>query len=89
MIKATTRISNKLGLHARASAKLTKLAGSFRSEVFLSRNGRRVNAKSIMGVMMLAAGMGTEIEIETEGEDERQAMDALLALIGDKFGEGQ
>ena len=89
MIKATSRINNKLGLHARASAKLTKLAGSFRSEVFLSRNGRRVNAKSIMGVMMLAAGMGTEIEIETEGEDERQAMDALLALIGDKFGEGQ
>ncbi len=89
MIKATTRISNKLGLHARASAKLTKLAGSFRSEIFLSRNGRRVNAKSIMGVMMLAAGMGTEVEIETEGEDERPAMDALLALIADKFGEGQ
>ncbi len=89
MIKATSRISNKLGLHARASAKLTKLAGSFRSEIFLSRNGRRVNAKSIMGVMMLAAGMGTEIEIETEGEDERQALDALVALIGDKFGEGQ
>jgi phosphocarrier protein len=89
VIKATTRISNKLGLHARASAKLTKLAGSFRSEIFLSRNGRRVNAKSIMGVMMLAAGMGTEVEIETEGEDERPAMDALLALIADKFGEGQ
>ena len=89
MIKATTRISNKLGLHARASAKLTKLAGTFRSEIFASRNGRRVNAKSIMGVMMLAAGMGTDIEIETEGEDERQAMDALIALIGDKFGEGQ
>ena len=89
MIKATTRISNKLGLHARASAKLTKLAGSFGSDVFLSRNGRRVNAKSIMGVMMLAAGMGTDVEIETEGEDERQAMDALLALIADKFGEGQ
>jgi phosphocarrier protein HPr len=89
VIKATTRINNKLGLHARASAKLTKLAGSFRSEVFLSRNGRRVNAKSIMGVMMLAAGIGTEIEIEVEGEDERQAMDALVALIDDKFGEGQ
>ena len=89
MIKATTRISNKLGLHARASAKLTKLAGSFRSEIFLSRNGRRVNAKSIMGVMMLAAGMGAEIEIETEGEDEQQALNALVALIGDKFGEGQ
>ena len=89
VIKATTRINNKLGLHARASAKLTKLAGSFRSEVFLSRNGRRVNAKSIMGVMMLAAGIGTEIEIEVEGEDERQAMGALVALIDDKFGEGQ
>ena len=89
VIKATSRINNKLGLHARASAKLTKLAGSFRSEIFLSRNGRRVNAKSIMGVMMLAAGIGTEIEIETEGEDERQAMDALVALIDDKFGEGQ
>ena len=89
MIKATARISNKLGLHARASAKLTKLAGGFRCEIFLSRNGRRVNAKSIMGVMMLAAGIGTEIEIETEGEDESQAMAALVALIDDKFGEGQ
>jgi len=89
VIKATTRINNKLGLHARASAKLTKLAGSFRSEIFLSRNGRRVNAKSIMGVMMLAAGLGTEIEIETEGEDETQAMAAIVALIDDKFGEGQ
>ncbi|MGZ5131413.1 MAG: HPr family phosphocarrier protein [Caldimonas sp.] len=89
MIKATARISNKLGLHARASAKLTKLAASFGSDILLSRNGRRVNAKSIMGVMMLAAGIGSEIEIETEGEDERQAMDALLALIHDKFGEGQ
>ena len=89
MIKVTTRISNKLGLHARASAKLTKLAGGFRSDVWLSRNGRRVNAKSIMGVMMLAAGIGTEVEIETEGEDERLAMDALVALIDDKFGEGQ
>ncbi len=89
MVKATIRISNKLGLHARASAKLTKLAGGFRSDVFMSRNGRRVNAKSIMGVMMLAAGLGTEVEIETEGEDEQQAMDALAALIADKFGEGQ
>ncbi|MEP7302917.1 MAG: HPr family phosphocarrier protein [Caldimonas sp.] len=89
MIKASTRINNKLGLHARASAKLTKLAGSFRSDVSLSRNGRRVNAKSIMGVMMLAAGIGSEIEIEIEGEDERQAMDALVALIEDRFGEGQ
>jgi phosphocarrier protein len=89
MIKKTIRISNKLGLHARASAKLSKLAGGFKSEIFLTRQGRRVNAKSIMGVMMLAAGMGTEVEIETEGEDERPAMDALLALIADKFGEGQ
>jgi len=89
MIKTTVTINNKLGLHARASAKLTKLAGSFRSDVSLSRNGRRVNAKSIMGVMMLAAGLGSEIEIETVGEDEQAAMDALVALIGDKFGEGQ
>ena len=89
MIRKTIKISNKLGLHARASAKLTKLAGSFRSEVFLSRNDRRVNAKSIMGVMMLAAGLGTEIEVETDGEDEAQAMSQLLALIDDKFGEGQ
>ena len=89
MIKATTRINNKLGLHARASAKLSKLAGGFRSEIFLSRNGRRVNAKSIMGVMMLAAGIGTEIEIETEGEDEEAAMTALRSLIDDKFGEGE
>ena len=89
MIKTTITISNKLGLHARASAKLTKLAGSFQSEVHLSRNGRRVNAKSIMGVMMLAAGLGAEIEVETAGSDERPAMDALLGLINDKFGEGQ
>jgi phosphocarrier protein len=89
MIKSSITISNKLGLHARASAKLTKLAGSFASEVFLSRNGRRVNAKSIMGVMMLAAGMGSEIEIEVEGADEAAAMDALRALIDGKFGEGQ
>ncbi len=89
MVKTPITISNKLGLHARASAKLTKLAGSFRSEVHLTRNGRRVNAKSIMGVMMLAAGLGSEIEIETEGADEEQAMTALRALIGDKFGEGQ
>jgi phosphocarrier protein len=89
MIKATARINNKLGLHARASAKLSKLAGSFRSEVFMSRNGRRVNAKSIMGVMMLAAGIGSDVEIETDGEDEAVAMTALVALIDDKFGEGQ
>lgn len=89
MIKSSILISNKLGLHARASAKLTKLAGSFASEVHLSRNGRRVNAKSIMGVMMLAAGMGTEIEVEVDGADEAAAMDALLALINAKFGEGE
>ncbi|MEY3286483.1 MAG: hypothetical protein RL500_1213 [Pseudomonadota bacterium] len=89
MVKTSVTISNQLGLHARASAKLTKLAGSFVSAVHLSRNGRRINAKSIMGVMMLAAGLGAEIEIECEGADEQQAMDALLALINDKFGEGQ
>ena len=89
MIKTTTTISNKLGLHARASAKLTKLAGSFPCEVWMSRGVRRVNAKSIMGVMMLAAGVGVEIEVETVGEREREAMDALLALIADKFGEGE
>ncbi len=88
MIKRVAKISNKLGLHARASAKLTKLAGSFASEVHLSRNGRRVNAKSIMGVMMLAAGIGSEIEIEVEGIDEQTAIEALVALIDDKFGEG-
>jgi phosphocarrier protein HPr len=89
MINNTTTIVNKLGLHARASAKLTKLAGSFPCEVWLSRGDRRVNAKSIMGVMMLAAAMGTEVVIETQGAQEREAMDALLALIADKFGEGE
>ncbi len=89
MIKSTVTISNKLGLHARASAKLTKLAGSFPCEVWITRGERRVNAKSIMGVMMLAAGIGTEVSIETDGEQEQVAMDALLALINDKFGEGE
>jgi phosphocarrier protein len=89
MIKTTATISNKLGLHARASAKLTKLAGSFACDVWMARNGRRINAKSIMGVMMLAAGLGSEVEIETDGSDEQQAMDALLVLINDKFGEGE
>jgi phosphocarrier protein len=89
MIKTTVTISNKLGLHARASAKLTKLAGSFASEVWMSRGDRRVNAKSIMGVMMLAAGMGSTVEVETTGPDEQVAMDALLALINDRFGEGE
>ena len=89
MIKTRTTINNKLGLHARASAKLTKLAGSFPCDVFMSKGERRINAKSIMGVMMLAAGMGTEVEIETSGDREQEAMDALLALIADKFGEGE
>jgi phosphocarrier protein HPr len=87
MQKTTVVISNKLGLHARASAKLTKLAGSFACEVFMSRNGRRINAKSIMGVMMLAAGMGSEVEIETDGADEAAAVQALVALINERFGE--
>jgi phosphocarrier protein HPr len=89
MIKTSTSISNKLGLHARASAKLTKLAGSFSCEVWMSKGERRVNAKSIMGVMMLAAGIGSTVEIETNGPDEQAAMTALLALINDKFGEGE
>ena len=89
MITTTTTISNKLGLHARASAKLTKLAGSFPCEVWIAKGERRVNAKSIMGVMMLAAGMGSEVALDTEGEREQEAMDAMLALIADKFGEGE
>ena len=89
MITTTVTISNKLGLHARASAKLTKLAGSFACEVWITRGERRVNAKSIMGATMLAAGIGTDVTIETDGADEQQAMDALLALINDKFGEGE
>lgn len=89
MQRATVRISNKLGLHARASAKLTKLAGTFACDVYMSRNGRRINAKSIMGVMMLAAGMGTDVEIEADGADEAQAVESLVALIKDRFGEGE
>ena len=89
MIKVNATISNKLGLHARASAKLTKLAGSFPCEIFLARGERRVNAKSIMGVMMLAAGLGSAIEIEADGDKAQEAIDALLALINDKFGEGE
>lgn len=89
MIKATATINNKLGLHARASAKLTKLAGSYPCEVWLAKGERRVNAKSIMGVMMLAAGIGSTVEIDISGEREQEAMDALLALIADKFGEGE
>ncbi|BAO84351.1 phosphotransferase system, HPr-related protein [Serpentinimonas maccroryi] len=89
MLKTSATISNKLGLHARASAKLTKLAGQYACEVWMSRGGRRINAKSIMGVMMLAAGLGSQVEIETDGPDEQEAMQALLALIDDKFGEGE
>lgn len=89
MIKSTITISNKLGLHARASAKLTKLAGSFSSEIHLSRNNRRVNAKSIMGVMMLAAGLGSEVEVEVDGPDEQACMEAIRALIDSRFGEGE
>jgi phosphocarrier protein len=89
MIKTTVTISNKLGLHARASAKLTKLAGSHACEVWMAKGDRRINAKSIMGVMMLAAGLGSQVEIETSGPDEQAAMDAIVALINDKFGEGE
>ena len=89
MIQTQTTISNKLGLHARASAKLTKLASSFPCDVWLTRGERRVNAKSIMGVMMLAAAQGTTLELETDGEQAQEAMDALLALIANKFGEGE
>ena len=89
MPQTEAEILNKLGLHARASAKLTQLAGSFASEVWMSRNGRRVNAKSIMGVMMLAAGKGSRITIEAEGPDAEAAIAAMLALIADKFGEAE
>jgi phosphocarrier protein HPr len=89
VIKKSVTISNKLGLHARASAKLTKIAGSFPCEVWLSRGDRRINAKSIMGVMMLAAGLGSTVELETNGEQEEEAMDAIVRLMNDKFGEGE
>jgi phosphocarrier protein len=89
MIKTTTTINNKLGLHARASAKLTKLAGGFPCEIWIAKGERRVNAKSIMGVMMLAAGMGSEVVIDTDGDRAQEAMDAILALIADRFGEGE
>jgi len=89
MPSADATIDNKLGLHARASAKLTELASRFQSEVWLTRNGRRVNAKSIMGVMMLAAGKGATVTIETEGADAEAALGAIRALIADKFGEGE
>jgi phosphocarrier protein HPr len=87
--KEEVEIVNQLGLHARASAKLTQLAAQFRSEVWLARNGRRVNGKSIMGVMMLAAGIGSKVEIEVNGADEMEALTALKKLIADKFGEGK
>ncbi len=89
MARAETEIVNKLGLHARASAKLTQLAGSFDSEVWLEKGTRRINAKSIMGVMMLAAGKGSTLAIETLGSDEQAALESLLNLIADKFGEGE
>jgi phosphocarrier protein HPr len=89
MLRREIEIVNRLGLHARASAKLTQLAGSYDSEVWMARDGRRVNAKSIMGVMMLAAAKGTNIEFEIDGPDEQAAMDAIVALIGDRFGEGE
>ena len=89
MPQATVTISNKLGLHARASAKLTKLAGSFPCDVWMSKGERRINAKSIMGVMMLAAGLGSEVVLDTQGERDEEALTDLLALINDKFGEGE
>jgi phosphocarrier protein len=89
MQKQTTTVVNKLGLHARASAKLTKLAGAFPCQVWITKGDRRVNAKSIMGVMMLAAGIGSVVDIETDGEQEAEALQALLDLFADKFGEGQ
>ena len=89
MIKKNITISNKLGLHARASAKLSKLAATFPCEVWLARGPRRINAKSIMGVMMLAAGLGAEVVLETSGEQEQEAMQALVGLFNDKFGEGE
>jgi phosphocarrier protein HPr len=89
MIKREIRVVNKLGLHARASAKLTQAASGFRSEVWISRNGRRVNGKSIMGVMMLAAGLGSTVELETHGEDEQDAMTAIEALFAQRFGEAE
>jgi phosphocarrier protein len=89
VIKRTIQVSNKLGLHARASAKLTQMASKYQSSVWIARNGRRVNAKSIMGVMMLAAGLGSTVELETDGADETTAIDAIEALFNDKFGEGE
>jgi phosphocarrier protein len=89
VIKREIRIVNKLGLHARASAKLTQAASRFASGIWLTRNNRRVNAKSIMGVMMLAAGLGSTVELETDGADEEQAMEAIAKLFADRFGEAE
>jgi len=89
MIQQEIEIVNKLGLHARASAKFTQLASKFKSEVWVTRNGRRVNGKSIMGVMMLAAGKGSKIMLETDGADEQECFDAIVGLVNDKFGEGE
>jgi phosphocarrier protein HPr len=89
MIEQEIEIVNKLGLHARASAKLTQLAAKYKSDVWMTRNKRRVNAKSIMGVMMLAAGKGAKVMLETDGSDEKECFDALVLLIQDKFGEGE
>ncbi|MDN4037423.1 HPr family phosphocarrier protein [Massilia sp. YIM B02443] len=89
MIQQELEIINKLGLHARASAKFTQLAAKYQSDVWLTRNGRRINAKSIMGVMMLAAGKGAKVTLEAEGKDEEAAVAALAALVNDKFGEGE
>jgi phosphocarrier protein len=89
MIKQEVEIINKLGLHARASTKLTQIAAQFLSQIWVERNARRVNAKSIMGVMMLAAGKGSKITFEIDGQDEEQAMAALLHLVNDRFGEGE
>jgi phosphocarrier protein HPr len=89
MLRKEIEIVNKLGLHARASAKLTQLAGTFKSEVWMEKGSRRINAKSIMGVMMLAAGKGSQVVVETDGADEEAAMTALAQLIADRFGEGE
>jgi phosphocarrier protein HPr len=89
MARTEAEIVNKLGLHARAAAKLTEVAGAFAAEVWLSRNGRRVNAKSIMGVMMLAAGKGSRVLIEADGEDAESAVSALAKLIAERFGEDE
>jgi len=89
MPRTEVEIINKLGLHARASAKLTQIAGRFPCEVWMEKNGRRINAKSIMGVMMLAAGKGSRVTVDTSGEQADEALCAIVALIADRFGEGE